>query len=638
MDFDASIGTRVMDGGVGTAKRQPSLERPVSQACTQAQFDTPIYRYWCGEIRETPRYHRKQWEFCYILQALTVTGALREGNRGLGFGVGTEPLTAVLAAHGCRIVATDLDSDEAARAGWVDTNQHASQLAALNTHGICDPKRFAANVRFRVVDMNHIPVELMDFDFTWSACCLEHLGSIRNGLAFIENSLAALRPGGIAVHTTELNCSSNTATLDSGGTVLFRKRDIEYLCERLRQAGHEVETNFHLGEQPLDDYVDAPPYSSDRHLKLRIAQYTTTSFGLIVRKGSNSKPIMRTQIPTIQQAPATRSRRSRLKERVAAFLRWQAEVGSRSTQVLGELAALRQEVSTLRQELTGSSAEAGPRARPFYYLGSNWALTQLSTGDPFFVNTRDRGITSWIVRGGIWETFVDDVLCALARPGQTVVDVGANQGYYTVKLAQLVGETGAVYSFEPNPELYSVLAQNVSINGLSSRVQTYRLAAGEAPGQSVLHFSYDNMGGGHVAVPGEQPDSMERRDGGSVAVEIARVDDILPAGTVADVIKIDAEGYEPLVLRGMRETLDRSSGAAIVLEVAVAAWARFGDPMALLEQVRGARNAYWIGHDGRLTPVTFDGTAEWLSPDSVSYVLLLPPDPQWKATVAGFLR
>ncbi len=48
----------------------PVLENPVSQACTQAQLDAAVYRAWCGVIREVPRYHRKQWEFCYILQAL----------------------------------------------------------------------------------------------------------------------------------------------------------------------------------------------------------------------------------------------------------------------------------------------------------------------------------------------------------------------------------------------------------------------------------------------------------------------------------------------------------------------------------------------------------------------------------------
>ena len=264
--------------------KPPSLADPISQACTQAQFDTPVYRHWCEEIREAPRYHRKQWEFCYILQALSIAGTLYPGRRGLGYGVGTEPLTAVFAARGCQVLATDLDRGEAQRAGWVDTNQHASELSALNARGICDPVQFAKSVAFRFVDMNAIHGDLVDFDFTWSACCLEHLGSIDHGLAFIENSLRTLRPGGIAVHTTEFNCSSNRTTIDHAGTVLFRKRDILALAGRLAADGHRARFTFNLGDQPLDRHVDVAPYSADRHLKLRIAQYATTSFGLIIRK------------------------------------------------------------------------------------------------------------------------------------------------------------------------------------------------------------------------------------------------------------------------------------------------------------------------------------------------------------------
>jgi SAM-dependent methyltransferase len=263
---------------------EPSLDHPISQACTQAQLDTDIYRYWCAEIREIPRYHRKQWEFCYILQALATAGRLGPGQRGLGFGVGAEPLTAVFAARGCEVVATDLDPDNARKLGWIDSNQHAAELAALNERGICPPERFNENVRFCSLDMNAIPEELQEFDFTWSACALEHLGSIRLGLAFIENSLRTLRPGGIAVHTTEFNCSSDTATRDHDGTVLFRKQDILALTRRLEVAGHRIQLNFNLGDQPLDRHVDVAPYSSDQHLKLRIGEYASTSFGIIIQK------------------------------------------------------------------------------------------------------------------------------------------------------------------------------------------------------------------------------------------------------------------------------------------------------------------------------------------------------------------
>jgi FkbM family methyltransferase len=256
--------------------------------------------------------------------------------------------------------------------------------------------------------------------------------------------------------------------------------------------------------------------------------------------------------------------------------------------------------------------------RPYYYLGGNWALTQLSNGLPFFVNTNDRGIATWIILGGTWENFVDDVLCALARPGQTFIDVGANLGYYTIKIGNLVGPSGRVFSFEPNPELFPFLAENIIVNGFSGRATAHRLAAGAATGHSTLQFTYSNMGGGHVAVPGGTPGTND------VTVGIVRLDDILPPDQAVDLIKIDAEGFEPLIFQGMEGVLTRSPEAAIVTEISINHWERFGDPLEILDRVRGTRRTYLIGHDGKLTLVASSDLRSRVSRAFVSYVLLLP--------------
>lgn len=263
----------------------PSLRDPRSQACTQAQMEEPAYGYWCAAIGEVPRYHRKQWEFCYILQALARSGKLAPDMQGLGFGVGEEPLAALMAQRGVAVLATDLDHNSAAALGWVETDQHAANKAALNARALCSPEAFDRLVDFRVVDMNDIPADLSGrFDFCWSACALEHLGSIAHGLDFIERSIACLVPGGVAVHTTEFNCSSDDGTLDHASTVLFRQRDLQNLAKRLHANGHRMAITYDLGDQPLDRHVDIAPYSADRHLKLQIEKWVTTSFGLIIHK------------------------------------------------------------------------------------------------------------------------------------------------------------------------------------------------------------------------------------------------------------------------------------------------------------------------------------------------------------------
>src|SRR5262249_38291312 len=143
------------------------------------------FRRWVPRLYTHFRLHRKLWEFCYIAQALEERGMLGPGRRGLGFGVGREPLAELFASLGCEIVATDLDDEQARRAGWADTEQHASKLEALNERKICDPEIFRKLVAFRYVDMNAIPADLRGFDFTWSSCSFEHLGSIDRGMRFI---------------------------------------------------------------------------------------------------------------------------------------------------------------------------------------------------------------------------------------------------------------------------------------------------------------------------------------------------------------------------------------------------------------------------------------------------------------------
>lgn len=264
----------------------PTLAAPVSQLCTKNQFDEGIYSYWVEQIKEQKRYHRKQWEFAFILQSLHLHEQLQAGRRGLGFGVGQEPLTALMASRGVQVMATDLALEAAVEKGWLNGDQHSSSLRQLNLRGICEPEQFARLVDFRHVDMNHIPADLRGFDFCWSSCAFEHLGSIEQGLSFVEASLECLKPGGWAVHTTEYNCQSNRQTLTEGGTVIFRQYDFLRLGKRLRANGHRIKLNLHQGNQDLDRHIDLPPYMQDNHLKLQLDRYITTSIGLAVQKAA----------------------------------------------------------------------------------------------------------------------------------------------------------------------------------------------------------------------------------------------------------------------------------------------------------------------------------------------------------------
>jgi SAM-dependent methyltransferase len=253
--------------------------------CTQAQLESEPFQRWCDRLHQPRRHlHRKVWEWCYVAQALDERKLLQPGRRGLGFAVGQEPLPALFAAFGCEIVATDQATEQAQEAGWVASGQHAATLEQLNTQGLCDPKRFRQQVSFRPVDMRSLPPDLGTFDFLWSCCSLEHLGTLEAGENFLLASLDCLQPGGVAIHTTEYNVSSNLFTIRSGPTVLYRRRDLQRIAKRLRTHGHRIDLDFSTGTLPVDRLVDHPPYRPTNHLKLKIGWFVATSYGLIIQK------------------------------------------------------------------------------------------------------------------------------------------------------------------------------------------------------------------------------------------------------------------------------------------------------------------------------------------------------------------
>lgn len=265
----------------------PTLDNPVTQICTENQCRESIYKEICKELQIKPAYKRKIWEFAYIIQVLKSTGVLGKGKRGVGFGVGNEPLPALFARYGCTVLATDLAPQNAVVKGWMFPQQQVERIKRLNKDALCPPELFASNVSWMHVDMNDIPAELLtgQFDFVWSTCALEHLGSIEQGKQFILQSLACLRPGGVAVHTTEYNISSNTDTIDNQGTVLFRRTDIGDLVKQVSEQGYDMVFNPHYGDGPLDLDYDVPPYGHNAHLKLLLDRYIISSIGISI-KGS----------------------------------------------------------------------------------------------------------------------------------------------------------------------------------------------------------------------------------------------------------------------------------------------------------------------------------------------------------------
>jgi hypothetical protein len=261
----------------------PTVAAPVSQLCTASQFDEADYVRICGQMKVKPRLHRKQWECVYIARSIELAGLIDNGRKGLVFGVGREKLPSVFVAGGCEITATDLPPSESMGL-WAGGNQHSTTLDGIFFPAIVDRDIFYANAAFRPVNMNDIPADLTGFDFCWSSCALEHLGSLKKGLDFIRNSLNCLNPGGVAVHTTEFNLGSDRETLETGTCVVYREADIVSFSEQMKSMGHEINLNLNPGAEPADFMIDRDR-DSDIHLRLYVAhKILATSGGLCIRK------------------------------------------------------------------------------------------------------------------------------------------------------------------------------------------------------------------------------------------------------------------------------------------------------------------------------------------------------------------
>jgi len=163
---------------------------------------------------------------------------------------------------------------------------------------------------------------------------------------------------------------------------------------------------------------------------------------------------------------------------------------------------------------------------------------------------------------GHYEPAVCQLIQNLIKPGWTVIDVGAHIGYMTLLMARSVGESGRVIAFEPLPENVVSLRKNIALNGLDARVLVEHAAVAEVSGQGYLQLGSTSS----QAALGKGKDGIMTRTWSLDEYALAR------ALLRIHFVKIDAEGAEVLVLKGMKEVLARSY-PLVLLEI-------HGDPQA----------------------------------------------------------
>jgi FkbM family methyltransferase len=201
------------------------------------------------------------------------------------------------------------------------------------------------------------------------------------------------------------------------------------------------------------------------------------------------------------------------------------------------------------------------RGRLNTYVGDGVALAYTIDGMPIFVNSQDIGCPAALLNGGRYEEDNHQVLLSFVDPGTVFLDIGANVGFYTLQIGQRLSSAGRIYAFEPHPELFRILRNNVFNLLMGKTVTCVPIALSDRNGTVKLHYPIGHLGGGSAAVTsgGDWPISI-------VESEVRRLDDLLGPDFRCDLVKIDVEGHEMNVLAGMRGVIANSPEIKILFE------------------------------------------------------------------------
>ena len=217
----------------------PVLADPVTQVATAAQLRESAAGGWLARLRPKGSSGLEHWRKVYTLQVLRRYGMLEHGATGVGFEPSPSGVPAALAAMRTKVVAAF-----PARPGHpLNAELLKRDLAG---RAPCDKAAFDENVEVRIASWRRIPEELVNFDFLWSTRANERLYSVAAAAQFVEDAMACLRPGGLAVHVMSYDLSPGGRGIPSTDRILLQQGDVERIALVLVSRGHEV-AQFKIG-------------------------------------------------------------------------------------------------------------------------------------------------------------------------------------------------------------------------------------------------------------------------------------------------------------------------------------------------------------------------------------------------------
>lgn len=216
---------------------------------------------------------------------------------------------------------------------------------------------------------------------------------------------------------------------------------------------------------------------------------------------------------------------------------------------------------------------------------TNWTIKKLlpksvRIGDATTILNPDDPVISGALFFGVYEKGETAFVQRTLQPGMTVLDIGANVGYYTALATRAVGPSGRVIALEPDPQSYEYLEQTIAANEVGN-VNAFQYAAADHEAKMPLHISKDNRGDNRLY----EPDPKWPK----ITVTARPADDVLKESGIdsVDFIKIDVQGFEASVIDGLQNTLAQSKKLTLLAEFWPKGLSDAGsDPKEFLERLR----------------------------------------------------
>lgn len=217
--------------------------------------------------------------------------------------------------------------------------------------------------------------------------------------------------------------------------------------------------------------------------------------------------------------------------------------------------AVQQQVNTIQNQVAMGELRLN---RSVVVLHDHTALVRAVNGLKIYVDTEDAGVAPHLLTGGEFDPHITKVLEDLVQPGMNAVDVGANCGWFTLVMAARLGPSGKLDAVEPDSNHTKLMNMSLAANGFADWVRVHSAAAVES--DRPVHLYRNPVNRGNHCIHVKSAEGMREK----VPVPGIAMDSILTHPI--QVMKLDAEGSEPLVLAGMRQTLARSPELKIVME------------------------------------------------------------------------